>query len=104
MKLYFYTLRNRDVVCHESGAKETVSTYRNFFEPQGLYRKTVRKDEIGEVVEGNTVVLLEKSDALAKEIFSRYLSKEIESEQARIDGMKKQLEIVERWEIRDVKM
>lgn len=97
MKLYFYMLRNCDIICHESNAKETVSTYRNFFEPQGFYRKTVRKDEIGEVVEGNTVVLLEKSDTLAKEIFYRYLSKEIADEQARIDGMKKQLEIVERW-------
>lgn len=99
MKLYFYILRNYGIERHESGAKETVSTYRNFFEPQGFYRKTVRKDEIGEVIEGNTVLLLEKNDALAKEIFSRYLSKGIADKERQIEDMKKRFEIVERWEL-----
>lgn len=95
-------LRNCGIVRHESDARETALTYRNFSKSLGFYMSTIRKDAIGKVIDKNTVVLLEKNDALAKEIFSRYLSKEIADEQARIDGMKKQLEIVERWEVKNV--
>lgn len=97
--LYFYTLKDDGIECRESEAVETVTTYRKFSNPpDNFYRASIKHDEIGEVIDRNTVVLREKNDALAKEIFSHYLSKGIAVKEMQIEGMKKRLEIVERWE------
>lgn len=98
MTLYFYTLKDDGIECRESEATVTVSTYRKFSNPpDNFYRASIKHDEIGEIVEKNTVILAEKNDALAKEIFSHYLSKGISVREMQIEDMKKRLEIVERW-------
>lgn len=102
MTLYFYTLRDNGVKFRESEATPTVTTYRRFGNPpDGFYRTSIKQDEIAEVIERNTVVLLEKNDMLAKEIFSRHLLKEITCKQIQIDVMKKQLETVKDGKIID---
>lgn len=105
MTLYFYTLKGDGIEVHESEAVETVSTYRKFSNPPDNFcRASIKHDEIGEVIDRNTVILREKNDALAKEIFLHYLSKGIAVKEMRIEDMKKRLEIVERWEVENIKM
>lgn len=87
------------IECRKSKAIETVSTYRKFSNPpDNFYRVSIKHDEIGEVIDHNIVILREKNAALAKEIFSHYLSKGIADKEMQIEDMKKRLEIVERWE------
>lgn len=100
MTLYFYTLKDDGIECRESEARETVTTYRKFSNPPNeFYRLCIKHNEIGEVIDRSIVVLKEKNDVLAKEIFSHYLSKGIADKEMQIEGMKKRLEIVERWKI-----
>lgn len=96
--IYFYTLKDDGIECRESEARETVTTYRKFSNPPNeFYRSCIKHNVIGEVIDRNTVVLREKNAELAKEIFSHYLSKGIADKEMQIEGMKKRLEIVERW-------
>lgn len=98
--LCFYTLKDDGIECRESEAIETVSTYHKFSNPpDNFWRTSIKYDEISEVVEKNTVILTEKNDALAKEIFLHYLSKGIADKERQIEDMKKRFEIVERWEL-----
>lgn len=99
MKLYFYILEDDGIKCHESSANEAALTYCNFDRPSGFYRLRIGKSEIGEIIGENAVVLTEKNDMMAKGILLRYLSRKIADKEMQIECMKKQLEIVERWEI-----
>ena len=103
MKLYFYILEEPYngkpfIQFEECEADEKHKTYWLHVRPRGFYRKQISKEYIGKQI-GNTVILLEKDDFLARSIFAESINKKISDEEKQVKWLREQLEAVEKGEI-----
>lgn len=103
MKLYFYTLEKPYnakpfIQFEECEAEEKPKTYWLHVYPRGFYCRQISKENIGKRM-GNTVILLEKDDFLARSIFAGTINKKISDVEKQVKWLREQLEVVEKGEI-----
>lgn len=103
MKLYFYILEepyNDKPFIHfeQCEVDEKPKTYLLHVRPRGFYCRQISKEYIGKRM-GNTVILLEKDDFLARSIFAESINKKISDEEKQVKWLREQLEAVEKGEI-----
>ena len=104
MKLYFYILKGigaRYIELSECEVMDYPKSYKPVSEfPDGVFRMLIMKSEIGHII-GNyykTVVLTEKNNKLAKELFRNYYIRLIKEHQKEIDELNGKLKAVEELE------
>lgn len=103
MKIYFYVcgtrrnaqLENR-ISFYECEAKETPKLFKaiNGHFPYGYYKETVKKEDIAKVIGygKNTVVIMERNDEKAIEIFKTHFESEMKRETERHEQTISQLQ------------
>lgn len=103
MKLYFYILKEPYngkpfIQFEECEADEKPKTYLLHVRPRDFYYKQISKENIGKQI-GNTVILLEKDDFLARSIFAGTINKKISDVEKSLKWLKEQLKAIEEGEI-----
>lgn len=103
MKLYFYTLKEPYngkpfIQFEECEVDEKPKTYWLHVRPRDFYCRKISKEYIGKQI-GNTVILLEKDDFLARSIFAESINKKISDEEKQVKWLREQLEAVEKGDI-----
>lgn len=102
MKLWFYILDspyNKEpfIRCEECEVEEKPKTYKPVDSfPCGVYRSYINKSDIGHIsgCSNNCVVLKEKNNALAKDIFSMHMKTLINGKKREIEKMESKLNAV----------
>ena len=93
MKLYFYVLNCFAATPHIElsirDAKECPSLYKDFLIPPHFYRRTVKKYEIGVVIDGTDLVLDCRDDNYAEKALKAHYKWKIRDEQNTIEGYEK---------------
>lgn len=102
MKLHFYIFEgiygsNPKLTYSECEVVEKPKTYKpiNKF-PHGYYNSLIRKEDIGHLIgyHNEVLVLEEKDDNKAKEIFAHYFERAIDSKKNEIDKLEEKLNAV----------
>lgn len=104
MKLHFYFVKkypwenglNIEYVAIE--ADEKPKTYVVREQPHGIFVNRISKEEIGSVVNGYRVALLERDDETAKKIFKEYYNVLISGKEKEIDDYKNIIKAINEWE------
>ncbi|MCU6748073.1 hypothetical protein OCV51_10485 [Faecalicatena acetigenes] len=100
MKLHFYILNeiygsNPELTYSECEVVEKPKTYKPIWKfPYGCYRSFIKKEDVASLIEGNVVVLEEKDDKKAKEIFAHYFGRSIDLKKREIDKLEEKLKAI----------
>lgn len=100
MKLHFYILKglygsNPKLTYSECEADEKPKTYKPISRfPDGYFSSFVKKEDVASLIGGNVVVLEEKDDKKAKEIFAHYFDRAIDLKKSEIDNLEKKLKAI----------
>jgi hypothetical protein len=95
MKLHFYILKelygsNPKLTYSECEVDEKSKTYKPISRfPDGYFSSFVKKEDVASLIGGNVVVLEEKDDKKAKEIFAHYFDRAIDLKKSEIDNLEK---------------
>lgn len=100
MKLHFYILKglygsNPKLIYSECEVDEKPKTYKPISRfPDGYFSSFVKKEDVASLIGGNVVVLEEKDDKKAKEIFAHYFDRAIDLKKSEIDNLEKKLKAI----------
>lgn len=100
MKLHFYILKgiygdSPKLTYSECEVVEKPKTYKPIDKfPDGYFSSFVRKENIGCLIERTIVILEEKDDKKAKEIFAHYFERAIDLKKNEIDKLEERLKAV----------
>lgn len=100
MKLHFYILKgiygsNPKLAYSECEVVEKPKTYKPISKfPDGYFSPFVKKEDVASLIGGNVVILEEKDDKKAKEIFKHYFERVINSKKNEIDKLGEKLKAV----------
>lgn len=100
MKLHFYILKglsgsNPKLTYSECEVVEKPKTYKPISKfPDGYFSSFVKKEDVASLIGRNVVVLEERDDKKAKEIFTHYFERAIDLKKKEIDKLEEKLKAV----------
>ena len=99
MKLHFYYLNFLNGIQYtECEVRETTKLYYPISHFPNDYLMTyVRKSDIGKLKYEEWLILLERNDSIAKEIFSKWVTEIINAREEMLNKYKMQLEMIKRF-------
>lgn len=100
MKLHFYILKgiygeNPKLTYSECEVEEKPKTYKPIDKfPDGYYGSFVRKKDVASLIERSVVILEEKDNKIAKEIFASFFEKCIDLNKCEIERLEEKIKAV----------